>query len=79
MKYFTTKIRAIDPIDKTIKTYCGPNIPAISFQDAEKYCQLNGLGYCEVDGILVAEIPTKEDGVTADWGKMIDYSLPELN
>ena len=52
---FTTTIRAIDPKDGELKTYAGPNVPGISFNDARAYCQKNGLGYCEVEGILLNE------------------------
>lgn len=77
---FSTKIKAIDPKDGEMKTWSGPVIDAISYQDAEYYCQENGLGYCEVDGILVSEIPTKSDGVTPDWENRIDYDKrPDLN
>ena len=73
MKY-TTKIRAIDPKTGGIKTYAGPIIEAISFKDADNYCQRNGLGYCSVDGILVAEIPADKNNKPI-WGKMIDYDF----
>ena len=53
---FTTSIKALDPLTGVMKTWCGPHVPGISFRDAERYCQENGLGYCKVTGILVAEI-----------------------
>ena len=74
MKLYCTEIKAIDPVDGELKTYGGPRIPAISFQDAEDYCHNNGLGYCRVIGVLMAVIPTKEDGITPDWENRIDYS-----
>jgi len=52
MFLFATEIRAVDPKDGTIKRYSGPHIEAISFADAERYCQNNGLGYCKIDGII---------------------------
>jgi hypothetical protein len=69
---FTTSIKAIDPRDGTMKTWCGPNVPGISFNDARAYCQANGLGYCEVVGRLACEIPQKDDG-SPDWDNRIDY------
>jgi hypothetical protein len=60
MNQYTTLIHAVCPHDGQIKTYFGPNIPAISFADAEDYCERNGLGYCKVLGLLVAEV--SEDG-----------------
>jgi hypothetical protein len=76
---FTTTIRAVDPLTGDLKTYFGPYIEAISWDDAEKQCR-EKLGYCRVHGILVAEIPTtKENGNIADWDKMIDYETIKLN
>ena len=74
MKLFTTTIKAIDPSDGELKLWGGPNVPGISFKDARQYCDENGLGYCDILGELVAEIPTKLDERTPDFNKMIDYS-----
>lgn len=73
MKTYITQIRAIDPKDGELKTYAGPHVPAISFGFAEEYCQHNGLGYCEVIGELIAEIPCKSDSAEADFGNRLDY------
>jgi hypothetical protein len=72
---YTTQIKAIDPADGEMKTWCGPNVPGISFSDARWYCDNNGLGYCEVTGQLVCEIGTKvENGmIVPDFTKRIDY------
>lgn len=56
MNLYTTKIRAICPKTGELKTYFGQNVPGISFESAQEYCELNGLGYCKVNGLLVAEI-----------------------
>ncbi len=77
MKLYTTKIKAICPKDGELKTYAGPNVPGITFNDARQYCERNGLGYCEVDGELIAEIPVKEG--RPDWKEMIDYENKNLN
>lgn len=79
MKLYTTSIYAIDPIDGDLKTYGGPNVPGISWQDAENYCQQNGLGYCKVDGELVAEIPCKKGSYEPDFKNMIDYENIQNN
>lgn len=65
---FTTRIRAIDPRDGVLKEWMGQNIEALTFGLAEDYCQRNGLGYCEVDGILISEIDE-------NTGDKIDYDF----
>lgn len=73
MRMWVTEIQAIDPVDGVLKSWCGPNVPGINQEDAERYCQQNGLGYCAVIGELVAEIPCKEGPCEPDMDKMIDY------
>lgn len=73
MKTYVTQIRAIDPTSKEMKTWAGPNVTGISFADARAYCQNNGLGYCEVIGELVSEIPCKPGTYEPDWDKQVDY------
>ena len=75
MKLWTTTIRAINPITEELTSWCGPHVPGINEIDAKRYCQENGLGYCEVDGELIMEIPTKKDGITPDWNNSIDYII----
>ncbi|KAA5532672.1 hypothetical protein F0919_17990 [Taibaiella lutea] len=79
MSLYTTVIRAISPIDGELKTFLGPNVPGISISDAQNYCEKNELGYCKVDGKLIAEIPCRPGTHEADWKKMVDYEDPELN
>lgn len=74
MRHWTTTIQAIDPLDGEIKTWGGPNVPGINWQDAKDYLQRNGLGYCDIDGELVEEIPTKSDEQTPNWKEAVDYS-----
>jgi len=52
MLYWITEIHALNP-EGHLKKWCGPAVPGISREDAERYCQENGLGYCRVVGILV--------------------------
>lgn len=73
MKYYTTKIRAIDPETGEMATWGGPNIEALSPGLARQYCDTHGLGYCEIDGELVSEIPCKPGTYEADWSKRVDY------
>lgn len=53
---FTTSLRAIDPSGGELKKWCGPHVEAISWDMAQRWCEENGFGYLEVDGILEAEI-----------------------
>jgi hypothetical protein len=52
---FTTIIEAIDPIDKVLKTWAGPNIESENWLMAEMYLVNNGLGYCKIDGYFIEE------------------------
>jgi len=56
-----TKIVALDHLDNTTKTFAGPNVSALTLEDAEKFCQENGLGYCKVIGELVSPNTTDDD------------------
>jgi hypothetical protein len=80
MRRYTTTIKAIDPFTGEMCTWGGPFIMAPSWALAQRWCQQNGLGYCLIDGELVAEIPTKK-GTTniPDWDKMIDYDKIDQN
>lgn len=73
MFIWSTTIRAIDPADGELKTFCGPNIPALTQAMAHDYCQKSGMGYCEVGDRIIGEIPTKDGGLTADWNRAISY------
>ena len=58
MMRWATEILAIDPnSDRGIVKWEGPNIEAETHEEAERYCQENGLGYCKVLGELVCEVP----------------------
>lgn len=70
MNLYTTQIQAIDFKDGQIKTWNGPNVPGLTQQHAEQYCEENGLGYCKVTGKLIAIIEGKEK---------INYELSEFN
>lgn len=74
MNMYTTLIKAISPIDGELKIYQGPNVPGISFNDAQNYCEMNGLGYCKIDGLLIAEINYSEDS-----RDITDYETKNLN
>lgn len=72
MKLYTTKIVAVNPLTGKLNDWCGPHVPGISFSDAEDYCQRNGLGYCKVEGELVAEIDEHT-------GQRTDYDIIQNN
>lgn len=72
MQLYETEIKALNPKTGQLATYGGPNVPGISHSDAEDYCQRNGLGYCKVLGVLIAEIPCTENW-EPDWDNMVDY------
>ena len=78
MNYYTTELKAIEPISGELRTFCGPYVPAISWAQAEEFCQNNGFGYLRITGQLVAEIGTKvdKDGfLVPDWDNTIDYDV----
>lgn len=79
MRMWCTQIKAIDPITGEMATWCGPNVPGINLEDAINYCQLNGLGYCEILGELMAEIPCNDGTYEPDFSKMIDYQNINYN
>jgi hypothetical protein len=79
MDLYYTEIKALSPHTGELKTYIGPKIQAISFEDAQNYCENNGLGYCKVIGICVAEIPCKNGTYEPDWSKKIDFEQIKLN
>lgn len=56
MKHFATSIQALDPITNKMKFWAGPNIPAPTERLAREYCDNSGLGYCKIEGELIAEI-----------------------
>lgn len=74
MKIWITTIYAKCAQTGEMKTFCGPNIKAISAKLAHEYCQNNGLGYCEILGQLTSEIPCKEGTFEPDWDNEVDLS-----
>jgi hypothetical protein len=68
---FLTELKAIDPEDGKLKNWCGPNIEAISFADAE--AKVSEKGYLTVVGQLKQEVPCKEGTFNPDWNNAIDY------
>lgn len=67
-----TEIKALDPEDGQLKTYCGPEVEAASLEGAQKYCQ-EKMPWCWVIGQIISHIPCKEGTTDPDWDKRIDY------
>lgn len=53
MRLWLTEIKAICPETGMLQVYSGPPVPGINKEDAQAYCNLNGLGYCKVIGELI--------------------------
>lgn len=66
MRLFVTEIKAICPITGDLLTYAGQLVPGICLEDAQRYCNENGLGYCKVVGEFVCEVDN--DGIRYDFG-----------
>lgn len=66
MKTYITTIHAVCPKDGVVKAYSGPNVPGNSFEDAQQYCENNGLGYCKVTGETADEITSDHEIAVRD-------------
>lgn len=75
MNLYVTEIRAFDPKTNEMKYWGGPNVKGVSESDAQNYIDNNGLGYCKIIGVLVAEIPCKEGTFEADMDKIVNYDF----
>ena len=53
MKTFYTIIKAICPKSGETKTYEGLKIISTNVDEAQEYCDNNGLGYCRVIGEFI--------------------------
>ena len=77
MKLWATSIRAVCPVTGNVTLFQGPHIPAPTEKLAHEYCQLNGLGYCWIDGELIAEILAIDN--VPDWSTEINYGNIQNN
>lgn len=73
-KWYVTEIKAMHPVRKELATFGGPNVPGISVEDAQNFCNEN-IGYCKVLGELVAEIPCIKGTYEPDWSGQINYDV----
>lgn len=71
MKKFLTELTAIDNKDGELKKWCGPNVEAICFADAE--AKIADRGYLTILGPLIQEVPCKEGTFDPDWDNAVDY------
>jgi hypothetical protein len=78
MKIWITQFRAPDARTGEVKTWCGENVEAPTWELAQQWCYENR-GHLKVIGELVAEIPCKEGTYQPDIDKMIDYENIQNN
>jgi hypothetical protein len=58
MKKYATLIQALDPLDGELKQWAGPPIEANSVEEARKFRDENGLGYCYINGDVIQDFET---------------------
>ena len=73
MAKWATIIKAIDTVSGELCEWCGPVIDAPSLKLAIEFCQGNGLGYCQITGKLVLEVPLKNG--LPDWDHSFDFEI----
>ena len=78
MKIWITEFRAPDARTGEIKTWCGENVKAPTWELAQQWCFENR-GYLKVIGEMVAEIPCREGTHEPDWDNMVDYDNIQNN
>jgi len=67
---YVTKIQALDPLTKKLKTYCETiDIPVETIDDANKWCQNNYKGYMWVVGFWEGEVEATDEVVNHHKGK----------
>ncbi len=55
-KMWTTEIWAVKAGElRRVQKWQGPTVPGTSLEDAQRYCNENGLGYARVTGEWIAE------------------------
>ncbi|ARK09025.1 hypothetical protein A6C57_01130 [Fibrella sp. ES10-3-2-2] len=78
MKQWLTQIKAVDPQTGDLVEWLGPYVPGETSKLAAHYCNENGMGYCQIVGQVVAEIPTLPDGVTPDYAGRVDFDTEPI-
>jgi len=71
MKYWSTKVVARSPTRNqgatALSVYAGPKVPGRTREEAERYCDNNGLGFLHVEGEFVEEQAVTEEEI--EWAK----------
>lgn len=70
MNIYTTEIIAVNPVTNELCKFSGPNVQGLTWQDADRYCQENELGYCKVNGLLISEID-EQTGIEVFYNQQI--------
>jgi hypothetical protein len=79
MKTWSTTLLAICPIENELCEFNGPNIKAITREEAHQYAQKNKMGYLYIGDPIATEIPCKEGTKDVpDWDKAVHYDQPDI-
>lgn len=73
MKLWATYIYAKCNVTGEMKTYGGPNIPALTRNMAIDHCKKH-YGYLHVQDEVIMEVPCKKGTLDPDFDNAIDYS-----
>lgn len=79
MKIWVTELQALDPGTGEMKTWCGENVTAPTWELAQQWCDNNEKGYLKVVGELIAEIPCINGTNKPDWKNITDYEAIQNN
>ena len=64
-RLWVTYLTAVDPKTMELKKWAGPWVPGLDSEDAQTWCENQGLGYLTVAGELTAQI--EWDGSETDF------------
>jgi len=54
-KFWTTSVKAINPKTGELILWMGPNVPGYNKEDAQRYCNMNEMGYLKVENLVIKE------------------------
>ena len=78
MKKWATIFYAINSVSGELEKFGGKHVKAPTYELAVAWCRKYAI-HLHVIGELVAEIPTKKDGITPDWSKKTEYEKTMQN